>query len=148
VVQGRKKTAEQFKKYRAQIIEAFFPRHGFDCNLKEGKKAISDFKNLGGSPELVADLMLFYVENGVQYTKDYGDINESFYNSVAGEYRKALALMKKEDLLEKFMARARKVMDNTEDIGWGFHDEISDVYGEYYMANKPAANKKNHQTAR
>ncbi|HLP15970.1 MAG TPA: DUF6155 family protein, partial [Bacteroidota bacterium] len=111
---------------------AFFPQRGFMFNLREGKKAISDFKKLGVSSERVVDLMLIYVEDGVRYTNEYGDISESFYNSVAGVYRHALELMKKEQLLEKFQKRAEKMIEETEGIGWGFHDEISDLYGEFY----------------
>jgi DNA primase len=131
---------ELFKKYRTKVIEAFFPQHGFNCNLKEGKKAIADFKKLGASPESIADLMLIYAENGVQYTNDYGDIYESFYNSVTSVYRNALMLMKKENLLDKFKDRVMKIVHDTDGIGWNFHDDISDIYGEYYMADKPSGN--------
>ena len=34
---------ELLSKYREKVFETFFPKRGFGYNLKEGKKAISDF---------------------------------------------------------------------------------------------------------
>src|SRR2546423_9501676 len=121
-----------FQKYRQKVFEAFYPKHGYDLKLKEGKKAISDFKKLGTSNDLVIDLMLFYVEMGVKFTNDFGDINENFYLSLENTYVQALTLMKKEDLLDKFAKRASAVIKDTEDIGWGFHDYLADVYFNFY----------------
>src|SRR6266487_3484273 len=71
-----------FDKYRNKIFEAFYPKRGFSYSLKEGKQAINDFKKMGSSCDLLADLMLFYVETGVKFTNDFGDIVESFYSSL------------------------------------------------------------------
>jgi hypothetical protein len=123
---------ELLSKYREKVFQTFFPKRGFGYNLKEGKKVISDFKKLGISDDNLADLMLFYVETGVEFTNDFGDINESFYSSLEKTYEQALTLMYKNGLLEKFADRAEKVMSNTSDIGWGFHDYISQVYFDFY----------------
>ncbi|MCX6270977.1 MAG: DUF6155 family protein [Bacteroidetes bacterium] len=66
---------ELFKKYKEKVKEAFYPKRGYKLRLSDGKSAISDFKKLGGSPDLVADLMLYYVEMGVVFTNDFGDID-------------------------------------------------------------------------
>jgi len=123
---------ELLSKYREKVFETFYPQSGFGYNLKEGKKAISDFKKLGISDDNLADLMLFYVETGVEFTNDFGDINESFYSSLEKTYVQALTLMSKNRLLEKFAKRAEKVMTDTSDIGWGFHDYIAQVYIDFY----------------
>ena len=124
---------ELFKKYKEKVRLAFYPKKEHDLlKLKDGKIAISDFKKMGGSMDLVADLMLYYVEMGVVFTNDYGDIDEPFYDSIAGAYRKALQLMEKENILERFKDRATKVVDDTANIGWGFHDELGDTWGEFY----------------
>ena len=34
---------ELLSKYREKVFETFYPKRGFGYNLKEGKKAISDF---------------------------------------------------------------------------------------------------------
>jgi hypothetical protein len=126
---------EIFEKYRDKVFEAFYPSRGYKLKLKEGKQAIADFKKLGPSQDLLADLMLFYVETGVKFTNEYGDIGESFYSSIESTYQAALKLMQKEKLLEKFADRAGKVVNDTSNIGWGFHDYLGDVHSEFYVNN-------------
>lgn len=124
---------ELFHKYRDKVFEAFYPKRGYSYSLKDGKQAITDFKKLDPSADLLADLMLFYVETGVQFTNDFGDINDSFYNSLRSVYNQGLTLMSKENLLEKFADRTEKVVDDTSNIGWGFHDYLGSVYAEFYI---------------
>ncbi|MGH4140088.1 hypothetical protein [Clostridium sp.] len=47
---------------------------------QHGQKNMTDEK-------LVLNLILYYVEMGIEFTNTYGDINESFYNSVEGMYQ-------------------------------------------------------------
>lgn len=123
---------EQFDKYRNKVYEAFYPKRGYNLKLKDGKQAISDFRKLGPSSDLLADLMLFYVETGVKFTKEFGDINEGFYSSMETTYLAALTLMEKEFLLDKFADRAGKVVSDSSGIGWGFHDYLGEVHSEFY----------------
>ena len=71
------------EKYRRKIVEQFFPARG-DGKLKlgEARKAIRDYRKATGNLEGTIDLMLAYVENGTEFTQEFGDINESFYNSL------------------------------------------------------------------
>jgi len=124
--------AELFEKYRIKVFEAFYPKRGYNHKLKDGKQAISDFKKHGASPDLLADLMLFYVETGVKLTNEFGDIDEGFYSSLETTYMSALKLMKKENLLAKFADRAGKVVNDTIDIGWGFYDTLCDIHSDFY----------------
>lgn len=126
---------ELYVKYKDKVYEAFYPKRGDRFRLADGKKAITEFKNLEASKELLADLMLFYAETGVEFTNEYGDIDEPFYNSIASVYSNALTLMSKESILNKFAERAKKVVDDTSGIGWGFHDELGDIYSEFYLEN-------------
>jgi len=121
-----------FEKYKAKVYEAFFPKRGFGYNLKQGKQSISDFKKLSPSPVLVADLMLFYVETGVDFTNDFGDIDETFYNSLESTFAAALKMMRKEEILDRFKERASMIMKNTEHIGWGFHFVLRETYYQFY----------------
>lgn len=121
-----------FEKYRDKIFEALYPKRGNNYNLKDGKQAISDFKKMRTSADLLADLMLFYVETGVKFTNDYGDINEPFYKSLATTFFDSLTLMDKENLLAKFEDRVDKVVDDTSGIGWGFHDYLVEVWVSFY----------------
>lgn len=123
---------EHFERYRNKVFEAFYPKRGYNYKLKDGKKAISDFKKLNPSANLLADLMLFYVETGVKFTNEFGDIDEAFYSSMETTYLAALKLMKKENMLQEFADRSGKVLNDTNDIGWGFHENLCGIYFNYY----------------
>ncbi len=121
---------DKFKK----IIETeFFPLRGLPkMRLSVARKAVAEAQKLGLPPEVMADLMLFYVETGVQFTHAYGDIDEPFYNSMESMYLKALKYMEKEGLLFGFEDRTTKILDKTVDTGWGFHDVLSDYFYQFY----------------
>lgn len=125
-----------FNKYRDKVFEAFYPKRGDKLKLRDGKQAISDFKKLGPAPELLADLMLFYVETGVKFTNEFGDVNESFYSSLESTYLATLTFMKKEELLKIFADRAHNVVLDTTEIGWGFNDYLCDVFFRFYQKTK------------
>lgn len=124
-----KKLLEQYKE---KVKEGFFPKRGYQLKLSISRKAINDFKKLGTSAENLADLLLYFVENGVELTNQYGDIDENFYTSLENTYSNALDLIAKNGLLEKFQNRANRIITETENIGWGFHDYLEDIYYQYY----------------
>ncbi len=124
-----KKLLEQYKE---KVTEGFFPKRGYQLKLSISRKAINDFKKLGTSAESLADLLLHFVENGVDFTNEYGDVDENFYTSIENTYSNALDLIDKNGLLDKFEERANKIVVDTENIGWGFHDYLGDVYYQHY----------------
>jgi hypothetical protein len=123
---------ELLQKFKQKVFEAFYPAKGDRYSLKGGKQAITEFKKYEPSNELVADLMLFYVETAVQFTNDFGDINEAFYSSIGSTYLSSLTLMRKENILNPFSERAKKVVMDTENIGWGLHDYLFEIYYNFY----------------
>ena len=123
-----------FEKHKAKVFEAFYPKRGFQLKLKDARQAISDFKKFAPSSYLLAELMLFYVECGVQFTNDFGDIDENFYLSMEKMFDQTLTLMKKEDILVQFNDRAAKILRDTDGMGWGFSDTLCDIYYNYYDA--------------
>ena len=121
-----------FERYKTKVVEAFYPKRGFGLKLREGKKAISDFKKFAPAPELLLSLMLHYVETGVEFTAEFGDIDEGFYTSLENTFEATLKLAQKESLLPLFADRSEAVVRKTKDFGWGFHDCLYDSYSEYY----------------
>ena len=122
-----------FSEYRHNVITAFYPERGYEIKLHKGRQAITDFGKYGPSSLLLADLMLVYVETGVSFTNEFGDINESFYSSLESMYVRALKLMQKEGVLNKFASRARAIVNDTRNVGWGFHDYLAEVHYSYYQ---------------
>lgn len=120
-------------KYRKIIKNEFFPDRGFGkLRFSAMKKALEDFQKLSNNPESIAELMISHVEFGVEFTNDYGDIDEKFYNNIARMYGKFLTFIFKENLEHIFKDRAEKIMKDGDGIGWGFSDELCDLYYSYF----------------
>lgn len=60
------------------IRNEFFPKRGCpkDPSFAKCRKVISDFCKLKSNPRDVADLMLFYIEQGCRFTVMFGDMWE------------------------------------------------------------------------
>lgn len=129
--------AEQLAEpYRQAIKREFNPDRGFPrIQLGAARKALNNFKKSSADPVAVVDLMIFYVEQGVICTNNYGDIDENFYSSLESVYADAVALLRwlgNLELIEQFRPRLRGIVRDTSGIGWGFHDELSDIYYTEY----------------
>lgn len=128
------------EKYKAVIEKEFNPPRGLPkARLSVAKKAISDFKKISNSPVDLADLMVAYVEAGVGFTREFGDINEPFYISMESVFEKAAIHITKHKLHDQFEPRCRRIVRDTSGMGWGFHDQLSEIYEEYFSANSGAA---------
>lgn len=122
----------QAEKVKKKIYKLFNPPFGQDPRLREARSEVNGFKKLLPHEETLADMMLHYVEYGVEFTNNYGDINEPFYNSIAGMFHDAGAFIQKSGIQNHFKQRCKKIMDDTRGIGWGFHDDLSEYYYEFF----------------
>jgi hypothetical protein len=127
--------AQIVSRYKFIIKQEFFPKRGHGlARLPVARKAVTDCKKIVTSHQLIADLMLYYVEIGVEFTCTYGDIDASFYNSMESMYERAAKLISQHNLSEHFDARCQKIVRDAAGIGWGFHDELGAVYDKYFGA--------------
>jgi len=119
-----------FLKSKKQISDEFFPDRGDGkLRLKEAKKSISNFKKMTNDLNRTVDLMLYYVEIGTEFTNTYGDIDERFYTSMESMFEKVVnECIKNEDLYVLFKDRMYTVVEDTDGIGWGYHDTLSYLY--------------------
>ena len=120
------------EKYKQKVKDEFFPKRGFGrLNLREAKKAISDFRKICPDKMMVIDIMLFYVENCVAFTNEYGDINETFYNSAISVYSdvvkeiNTIGATAYEIYADRLGAAANHACH-----GWGFYDAMNNLYYE------------------
>jgi hypothetical protein len=131
---GNDAVKQIFEGYKIKIQDVFFPdKLSGRLMLSEARKAISDFKKLCNDEELILDLMLFYVETGVEATNTYGDLYEEFYNSVEKMYLSVIETInnhKDSRIFSVLSKRLKAVVDDTGGIGWGFHDNLTDMYQE------------------
>ncbi len=76
--------------------------------------------------------MLYYIECGVEFTKNYGDINENYYVSLAKMFRDSLGLIDDNSLHNIFKERAHNIVNLSENIAWGFSDAVLNLYLETF----------------
>lgn len=117
------------EKYRRKIVEQFFPARG-DGKLKlaEARKAIRDYQKATGNLAGGIDLRLTYVENGTEFTREFGDINESFYNSLESVLNEMVCLLLREspESYLRFRERIQRLATLADGIGWGYGDAVRD----------------------
>jgi hypothetical protein len=121
---------ESLEKYRDKIVEQFYPARG-DAKLKlgEARKAVRDYRKATGNLHGTVELLMTYVENGAEFTAEYGDIDERFYSSIESALDELAALLYGDarEMYPQFSERLARVEQLSGGIGWGFGDYIGDV---------------------
>ena len=119
--------ALMYEEAKAKILKQFFPSRGMGrLSLRDAKNAISDFKKISVDPEPVLDLQLYYVECGVDFSKQYEGMNESFYYSMGNMFSTVVETLNKlndEALFRHFEERMRNIL-SVEERDPGFADEF------------------------
>ena len=93
-------------------------------------KAISDYKILKPSAGAVAELMLCLVENARRFTAEYGDMWESYYDSVISNFCESLKHIYKAGLFDVYRSRLEQCVETVRDCGWGLYDDMGDMFYE------------------
>ncbi|WP_243466433.1 hypothetical protein [Methanosarcina mazei] len=91
------------------------------------ERAISDYSNASGDFVGTLDLMLTYVEEGVQFARIFGVIGDEFYDSIEGMLDRLCEQLKTKEgqkYYPLFRERLLKAGTGLENIGWGFEDAI------------------------
>jgi len=123
-----------FEKYKKIIVNEFFPKNYMNAKTRfsVAKQAIADFAVYKPSPDLVADLMMTLAELASKFTFDFGDMTEQYYTSTVTNFEKALKFIAKNNLLDNFKLRCETCLKYAEPCGYGFPDEMQEVYDEFY----------------
>jgi hypothetical protein len=125
--------------YKKVIEDSLYPdvMGNEDFQYQRAHRAIKNYIAAGGSDEGIIDLMIYFVECGHQFTLDYGDVDEIFYDTLIEMYGKAvnkiLTLPKAKQKL--FLGRLKKIMESSDGIGWGYHDDICHYYYDVLQEN-------------
>lgn len=123
----------ELEKCKKLIRNEFFPARGClkDPSFAKCRKVISDFRKLKPDPKDVADLMLFYIEQGCQFTIMFGDMWEQFYITMETNFEKALNFIFLNGLLLNYYERIENLIYSVNNCGWGFSDSLMDIYHKY-----------------
>ena len=128
---NEKELAEKYKKLIRKEFNVEHPERSRE-KFSVAKRAISDFRDLQPSPKALADVMLYLPESACELTYCYGDYSEGFYNSAYNNYKFALDFIAKHNLLSEFKLRAEQCVKWASPCGYGFADDLADVFYEHY----------------
>lgn len=127
------KSDGELEKYKKAIRSQFFTRSDWprDPSFRECNKLISTFKKLVPDPQAIADLMLYYVEQGCSLTAQYGDYDSPFYTSLENNFYKAVKFIAENGLISEYAPRMKKMIESVECCGYGFPDTLWQMYHEF-----------------
>lgn len=123
----------ELEKYKKAIRSQFYGRNDYpkDPSFRECNKFITTFKKLVPDPHAIADLMLYYVEQGCSLTAQFGDYEEPFYTALENNFSKAVKFIAQNGLLTEFAPRMKKMIESAKWCGYGFPDTLWNMYYEY-----------------
>ncbi|MGA9290965.1 MAG: hypothetical protein WCE54_07120 [Ignavibacteriaceae bacterium] len=117
---------------KSKIRSVFFSKNGYPyehINLKDARSIVSQYsKILKGFPDSILDLKLYYVESGVEVIKDWGDMYDSFYDSIGSMLTSFCSdLFNNYKYYGDFSKRIDQIIIDTKGVGWGFHEFVLDT---------------------
>jgi len=128
--------ADPLRPYKKIIDDALCPdvMKNEPIRIARGKQAIADYSKAVGDPKGKLELMIFFVESGTEFTLELGDIDEDFYVSLERMYKKAIDLLLTfdEETIDAYYNRFEKLVTSTENVGWGYHDSLADIFYEAF----------------
>jgi hypothetical protein len=120
------------KTHREKVYQAFYPKNGSKSNPLDAKKAINNFRKLGTGPFHQAELMLYYVQMGVDFTDKNREINRPFYKSLGDVYLRALTLLFDKGALDHFAELASTIVKDAAELQRAFGDYFEQIYYDFY----------------
>ena len=118
--------------YKKVIQDCMFPDvfKNKPIQISRAKKAINEYSKALGDAKGEAELMTYFVECGNQFTVEFGDIDEGFYDALLRMYARAInkVLALPEEEQHEFRERLKTIMATSNKIGWGYHDGLCEQY--------------------
>lgn len=123
----------KYKKIIQNSIHPYLEDHE-TLDIGKANDAVNRYSKAVDNPVGEAELRVFYVECGNNFTLSYGDIDEDFYDEILEMYEYAietvLELPTKEQ--EEFKTRLKDIMKSASGIGWGYYDGLRGLYYESF----------------
>ena len=118
--------------YKRRIREAICPEEPWreDVRLSDARRAINDYKKAKGDVRNLLTLMLYYVKCGNDFTLEFGDIDEAFYDSLCSmvdQIKKRLLAEGSTELVAEFLPMLEHEFQRIDgQMGWGYPDEVGE----------------------
>jgi hypothetical protein len=103
---------------------------GCDYSVSKAKKPITDYKKASGLPEGLAELAVYYCEQGIGFSNAVGLDDEGYYDALVRMFKQALetVMTLPETRRESFLDRLQDVRTSSQGIGWGVEDAFNDLW--------------------
>lgn len=114
--------------YKKRIKAAINPsRWDAPIKYRDARRVISDYIKARGQLGETLELMFYYVKCGNDVTLEFGDMDETFYNSMGsmfGSIVKKLSVQADPELTATWLDRLEKEYQRVANTGWGYGDEL------------------------
>ncbi|MDM8515932.1 DUF6155 family protein [Desulfobacterales bacterium HSG16] len=131
---------EPLKSYKQIIQHAMHPylEGHEELDLDRADDAIEKYSKAIDNPGGEAELMIFYVECGNNFTLSYGYIDEEIYDSLISMYEKAIetVIEMPESEQKPFKKRLYEITTSASGIGWGYSDELDRLFYSSFPQDK------------
>ena len=94
----------------------------------------------------LAELMVSYMEWATQFTYDYGDMWEQYYDSVESNFEKTIKFIVTNGLWEKYSQRLQQCVEWSDGCGYGFADAMADLFEDGNAMYQDLAGKYSHNS--
>ncbi len=123
----------RYKKIIQNAIHPYLEDHE-PLEVEIATDAVNRYSKAVNNPVGEAELRIFYVECGNNFTLSYGDIDEDFYDALLDMYEYAIETVLEcpPDKQKEFQERLKAIMDSASHIGWGYGDGLGDLYYEVF----------------
>jgi hypothetical protein len=128
------KSEPDLKRYMRMIDRAldYDPLTGLDFDLEKMERHVRSFMKASNDDMMKEKLLVHAVEKGNKLTLDLGDLDEEYYDEMIVLFKQALKmaaqLKKKGRDISQCIETLRKVVASTEDVGYGYHDDLADIF--------------------
>ncbi|HEY7770811.1 DUF6155 family protein [Longimicrobium sp.] len=123
--------AKVAEEYKEKIRREFARRSTGGFRLSSTRKLVTDFDKIAASAATPVDLMLTYVEEGLDAVLYVGALDASFANSMVSMYRNAVHRIVQHDLQAEYGARCDALRAKGAPLGWALGDGLDEIYMEY-----------------
>jgi hypothetical protein len=124
--------------YKERITVQFFPKRGLGkLDLREAKRAISEYAKATSDNRGKLELMLTYIETGINFIQSYGDGPESLYDSMLSILEEAIKIFQSPEgikLYPEFEHRLKRLVYSSADTGYGFGEDVESLITELKVA--------------
>ena len=133
VILGDEYKQDLLDKYKKKLYKIFNPsnivRTGF--SLEKAQAILNEFACvcIEDDGHLYGELALYFAECATEFTMDYGDMDEDFYEALGDAYHDAVVIAgDNEQLYKLWKNRLEKIMHEFAGFGWGMEDFIVEEY--------------------